>query len=188
MTDLFRFARVAARALLSPQTEVFDPVTLDLVAMPRDCDSNLHVNNGRYLQLMDLGRLALVARAGLARPMIRHRWGAVVGAVEIEFLREIPILSSFRMTTRIVGWDPKWFFLEQTFERGGELAAIARVQGLFRAAHGTVPTAEVLAEVGPWQTSPRLPREFAQLSSPSPFRAAKRFTVDDLPGLDGVAA
>jgi len=34
---------------------------------PNDCDINLHLNNGRYLTFMDLGRLQLLAQIGLLR-------------------------------------------------------------------------------------------------------------------------
>ena len=36
-------------------------------AWPTDLDPSLHVNNGRYLALMDLGRLDLMVGAGLWR-------------------------------------------------------------------------------------------------------------------------
>ncbi len=191
MIDTFRFAKTLSTALLQPELEVFDPVSLSLVALPSDCDLNFHLNNGRYLALMDLGRMSLVARNGMLGTFVRRRWNAVVGAAQIEFLKEIPILSRYTLTTRIVGWDPKWFFFEQRFTVAGELAAVGRVQALFRSSsrgrNVKVPTAEVLAELGPWQTSPKLPREFASLAAPSPFRVQKKLSVDDLPGLDWAA-
>jgi acyl-CoA thioesterase FadM len=188
MIDSLRFARVLGSSLTAPQLDLSDPVTLRFRALPRDCDTNLHVNNARYLTLMDLGRLALVGRMGLGPSMIKQKWGAIVGAVELEFLKEIRILSAFQLTTRIVGWDPKWFYMEQRFERDGQLAAVGRVQGLFRSRARSVPTAEVIAELGPWISSPQLPQSFERLATPSPLR--KRIwsiTEDDLPGLGWAA-
>ena len=46
--------------------------------MPNDCDINLHMNNGRYLSFMDLGRLHLVAQVGLLRIVIKNRWKPVL--------------------------------------------------------------------------------------------------------------
>lgn len=185
---MLRLARILSSALASPRVELFDPVTVRMRALPGDCDANLHVNNGRYLQVMDLGRFALVVRLGLARVMYEKKWGAVVGAVEMEFLEEIPLFSRFELTTRIVGWDGKWVYMEQRFERNGALLAIGRVQGVFRAKGRTVPTAEVLAEITPWSRSPQMPPSFAQLASPSPLR--KRIwslSENDLPGLGWAA-
>ena len=188
MIDTLRFARVLGSSLSGPQIDLCDPVSLRFRALPRDCDTNLHLNNARYLSLMDLGRLSLVGRMGLGSSMLKQKWGAVVGAVELEFLSEIRMFAAFDLTTRIVGWDPKWFYMEQRFERAGKLAAVGRVQGLFRGRGRSVPTAEVIAEVGPWVTSPELPRSFQRLATPSPLR--KRIwsiSEDDLPGL-GFAA
>lgn len=188
MIDTLRFARVLGSSLTGPQIDLCDPVTLHFRALPRDCDANLHVNNARYLSLMDLGRFALVGRMGLGSSMVEKRWGAVVGAVELEFLREIRLFSKFELITRIVGWDTKWFYIEQRFEQAGKLAAVGRVQGVFRGRNRSVPTAEVIAEVGPWVSSPELPASFQRLATPSPLR--KRIwaiSEDDLPGL-GFAA
>lgn len=188
MSDTLRLARVLTTSLSSPAVDLFDPVTLRFRALPSDCDANLHVNNGRYLQLMDLGRFALVARLGLGRAMMTRRWGAVVGAVEMEFLKEIPLFASFQLSTQIVGWDPKWVYIEQRFTRGRDLVAVGRVQGVFRANHRSVATAEVLAELGPWSPSPQLPAAFERLAAPSPLR--KRIwslSEDDLPGLGWAA-
>ena len=38
---------------------------VELIVLPNDLDTNLHMNNGRYLTLMDLGRLDLFVRSGL---------------------------------------------------------------------------------------------------------------------------
>ncbi len=188
MTDTLRLARILAASAAAPRVDLFDPVTLHFRALPSDCDANLHINNGRYVQLMDLGRFALVARLGLGRVMLKQSWGAVVGAVEMEFLKEIRLLSAFRLTTRIVGWDEKWVFMEQRFERDGKLAAIGRVQGVFRANNRTVRTAEVLAELGPWTVSPELPAAFERIAAPSPLRRRIwSLSEDDLPGLGWAA-
>ena len=189
MIDTLRYARVLGSALTGPSIDLFDPVTLHFRALPADCDANLHVNNARYLSLMDLGRFALVGRMGLGASMLKQRWGAIVGAMELEFLKEIPLFSAFELSSRIVGWDPKWVYIEQRFERGGKLAAVGRVQGLFRGRAGSVPTAEVLAELGPWFASPKLPPAFARLATPSPLRRKRIWSLneDDLPGLGWAA-
>ena len=41
---------------------------------PNDLDTNLHMNNGRYLTIMDLGRLDLTLRMGLAGHARRNGW------------------------------------------------------------------------------------------------------------------
>ena len=43
-----------------------DVSVLGLRVLPNDLDLSLHMNNGRYLTVMDLGRLDLILRSGLA--------------------------------------------------------------------------------------------------------------------------
>jgi len=179
-----RFAKAIGGSLTAPQIDLTDSITQEFRALPSDCDANLHINNARYLRLMDLGRVALVARLGLLTPLVKNRWGAVVGAVEIEFLREIAMFDRFDLVTRIVGWDRKWFYIEQRFEREGRLLAVGRVQGLFRGKKGSVSPAELVAELGPWVTSPGLPPAFSRLAERSSRRPSRlSFSEDDLPGL-----
>lgn len=179
-----RFVRAIAGSVTSPQLDLTDRLTQEFRALPQDCDTNLHVNNARYLSLMDLGRVALVARLGLLGPMVKNRWGAVVGAVEMEFLREISLFDRFELVTRIVGWDRKWIYIEQRFERDGKLLAVGRVQGLFRGKQGSIPSADIIAELGPWVTSPGLPPAFARLAERASRRSTRlSISEDDLPGL-----
>ena len=56
---------------------------------PTDLDTSAHMNNGRYLTLMDLGRLDVMVRSGLWRPILRHKWTPIATAVMIRFRREL---------------------------------------------------------------------------------------------------
>ena len=55
---------------------VLFPVLLQLPlrVLPNDLDTNLHLNNGRYLTLMDLGRVDLMLRMGVMGELRRRRW------------------------------------------------------------------------------------------------------------------
>ena len=136
------------------------PSALSLRVWPNDLDPNRHLNNGRYLTLMDLGRFDLTLHSGLMREIIRRRWMPVLGDATITFQRPLKLFQRFTLTTTIVGWDEKWLYMEQTFERNGKRAATAMVKGLLRGADRNVPTAEVLAAVGVTVASPPLPAAF----------------------------
>ncbi len=123
---------------------------------PNDLDTNLHMNNGRYLTIMDLGRLDLMFRTGLGRVIVKRRWRPMVGTAVIRFRRALAPFERYDLKTRIVSWDEKWFWLEQRFERGGELVATGAIKGLFRNSGGNVSTAEVLASLGVTE-APQIP-------------------------------
>lgn len=135
---------------------------------PPDCDFNLHMNNGRYLTAMDLGRVHLVALSGLLTLTLRQRWMPVLAAAEIAFLRPLPPLARYTLVTRLVSWDEKYFYIEQRFERHGHLHAHAFVKGCFLQKHRRVPITEIMQLAG-WQAdvAPPMPealRVWAQLS------------------------
>jgi acyl-CoA thioesterase FadM len=115
---------------------------------PNDLDVNLHMNNGRYLTIMDLGRLDLMFRTGLGGIIVKRRWRPMVGTAVIRYRRGLAPFERYELKTRIVSWDEKWFWLEQRFERDGRVIAIGVLKGLFRDRVGNVATADVLAALG----------------------------------------
>lgn len=128
--------------------DLFDESRVAFRVLPNDCDINLHMNNGRYLSFMDLGRVHLTVQAGLWPQVRRNRWMPMLAAAEITFIRSLKPFERFELVTRLVNWDEKYVYLEQSFERNGERCAHAFVKGLFLGQSGRVPTAEVLNAIG----------------------------------------
>ncbi len=141
-----------------PRLEVLERSVISLAAFPNDLDVYGHMNNGRYLTLMDLGRIDLILRTGLGKVAKEHRWFPLVGTVNIRYRKSLKVFQGFEIHTRILGWDEKWFYIEQTFWRQRKQMAKATVRGLFRGSHGNVPTAVILRAVGFHQASPALPK------------------------------
>jgi acyl-CoA thioesterase FadM len=133
------------------------PSTLTFHVLPNDLDPNRHLNNGRYLTIMDLGRFDLTLHSGLMRQVIRRGWMPVLGGATITFQRPLKFLQRFTLTTRILTWDAKWIYIEQTFDSRGKRAATALVKGLLRAPDGSIPTLEVMAAVGVTIPPPEMP-------------------------------
>ena len=124
---------------------------------PTDLDINLHMNNGRYLGVMDLGRLDLAFRTGLGRAMTRNHWKPLVGGLTMRYRRSLELFARYELHTRMLGWDAKWCFLEQRFLKDGELIAEGVVRLLFRGEEGNIPSAELLRGIGHDGPSPELP-------------------------------
>jgi acyl-CoA thioesterase FadM len=70
-----------------------------------DLDMSLHMNNGRYWSLMDLGRSDIMIRSGLWRSILKNGWVPVVSAGQIRFRREMRLFQSFTLETRILTWS-----------------------------------------------------------------------------------
>jgi acyl-CoA thioesterase FadM len=148
--------------------DLFEASRLAFRVLPHDLDLNGHMNNGRYLTFMDLGRVHLTAQAGLLGEMRRRRWMPVLAAAEITYLRSLEPCDRFELVTRLLTWDDKYIYIEQSFERAGELCAHAYVKGLFLRRGGRVPNAEVVAASGYAGVAPPLPeplRRWAELTA-----------------------
>lgn len=148
MNLIFRLILQLIRCRFRPRQPLMEVVSLPLRVLPTDLDINLHLTNSRYLALMDLGRIEFMLRTGLMRGALRRRWLPVVAIASVKFRREINPFQRFTLHTRLLGWDEKWFYMEQRFETELGVAAIGVVKGLFRGPSGNVPTHELVALVG----------------------------------------
>lgn len=151
---------------------------------PHDLDTSLHMNNGRYLTLMDLGRLDIMVTSGLWRAVLRHRWTPVASAIKIRYRRELRLMQRFTIETQIVAWDERSVVMEQVFlfasgPNAGQIAAHALFKGgLYdRKARKFVPIADLMLETGVEATSPEpTPEVDAFLKADDELkRAAQRY-------------
>lgn len=145
---LARLGSTWLRARGQPPIDPRDEARLSLRAWPVDIDVFLHLNNGRYLTLMDFGRWYHGLRSGTIRAMSRNGWRPIIAAAHAEFLREIRTLQGFDLVTRLATWDEKWFYMEQRFERDGVLFAQGRVRAVLKKGRQTIPPARLLEAVG----------------------------------------
>jgi len=115
---------------------------------PADVDVALHINNGMYFSLMDLGRIDLMLRAGAWQRMMRRRWSQVISAETIAFRKSLKLWQSYTMETRLLGHDKKAFYFEQRMVAGGEVYARAIMAVRFVSKGRPVPMEDLLAEFG----------------------------------------
>ena len=116
---------------------------------PWDIDPFMELNNGRTLTLFDLGRLLLGKRTGLLKALKRERWGMTMAGVCVRYRRRLRAFESFEMRSKAIGWDDKFFYLDQQmWKKNGECAN----QVIYRVAitdkNGIVATARVREAVG----------------------------------------
>lgn len=157
-----RLIAVLIRALRAPPMASDGVSRLPFRVMPGDLDTNGHVNNGRYLTIMDLGRLDLTVRTGLHRAILRHRWRPVVASLVVRFRRELKLGQAFQLETRVLAWDERHFFLEHRMTRGGDVAAVAVIKAVFRGPGGLVSPADVAGAMGMDGPTPPLPEGIAR--------------------------
>ena len=157
MNLFFRLFILLLRLPFKKRLSVTDVSVLRFKVLPNDLDIYGHMNNGRYLTLMDLGRMDWIGRTGLGKAARENRWSPLVASSKIRYRKSLTLWRPFTLHTRVIGWDKKWFYIEQVFRRGERLMASAVVQGLFRGPKGNVPPEEVLAAIHQQGRSPELP-------------------------------
>jgi len=127
--------------------------------LPNDLDLNMHINNGRFLSLMDLGRIDLLLRTDLAGALIKHRWQPLVGAINIRYKQSLLPFQKYRLHTKVIGWDEKWFYIEQRFERKNRTIAVALVKTLFRGNHRNITPQQTLKLIHVNIDPPQIPEK-----------------------------
>jgi len=125
--------------------------------LPLDCDINLHLTNSRYLALMDLARTMMMSDCGLFSKMLKRKWLPIVSSTEITFVKDIKPWQSCDIETQVIGWDHKYFYIEQRFICNGKVHAIANLRGLFVHKRKVVDMDKLIELTGETITSPDLP-------------------------------
>tara|TARA_R110001592_G_scaffold3525_28_gene20172 strand:+ start:12505 stop:13089 length:585 start_codon:yes stop_codon:yes gene_type:complete len=162
---LFRLLRVVIASWFKPKiTDILSIQRINLRVWPNDVDMNMHMNNSRYLAIMDLGRVDLIVRSGLWGAMRRENAMPVLSTAQMRYRIPLNPLERYTLETSLVGWDDKWLYIEQRFiiskgRKAGAVAAIGLVKGVFysRTTKETVPTQRLLDIIGAAQESPGLP-------------------------------
>jgi len=80
---------------------------------PWDLDPWMELNNGRTLTLYDLGRLPMMLRNGLVHLLRKSGCGLTVAGASVRYRQRIRAFQRFDMLTRIIGWDERFFYMEQ---------------------------------------------------------------------------
>jgi acyl-CoA thioesterase FadM len=158
MFPWLRLIKVAGRLVRAPRMNLLDTSCVRLRAWPNDLDFNLHVNNGRYLTLADLGRFDWFVRTGVLQAARRHGAIPVIGDAIAKFRREINAWQTFEIRSRLIGWDERWGFLEHRFVRGNRVIGVVAIRGVFRGPQGPLAPGLLMSELGVDAISPPLPR------------------------------
>ena len=157
MFPWLRLIRVGLGLIAAPRAELLATTRINLRVWPNDLDLNLHVNNGRYLALADIGRIDWFVRTGALRLARRQNALPVVGDAIAKFRRDLKVFQTFQVHTRLIGWDDKWGFLEHRFVRKGRVLGVVAIRGVFKGPDGPLAPGALLAGLAHAAPSPELP-------------------------------
>ena len=173
MNLVFRFfSLIVSRFICRQPLDLRDVSRLQMRVWPVDLDFVGHMNNGRYLSIMDLGRIDLMLRANYFWPLFREGVYPVVVSEAIRFRRSLRPFQKFHLDTQLVGIDEKHFFIKQVFFVGDQVMA-----------EGVVKARFILKKQGPLMSRD----VFAVLKKP-PIRIPKSALGEKLENLDQLLA
>jgi acyl-CoA thioesterase FadM len=136
---------------------LFDRHVLPLRCLPWDLDGFLEMNNGRVLTLYDLGRFAMSIRVGLWDKLREQRWGLVVAGSSVRYRARITGFQRFDLHTRLIGWDHRFFYIEQAMWRGDTCCNHALLRTGVTARGRLAPVHSVTEALGHAGPAPALP-------------------------------
>ncbi|WP_210528648.1 acyl-CoA thioesterase [Rubellimicrobium arenae] len=133
------------------------------VCWPWDIDIFGELNNGRTLTLYDLGRIPWSRRIGLTRILRDQRWQVAVAGASVRYRKRVHTFQSVRMRTRALGWDQRFFYIEQAmWLPSGTCASHILIRSAVTDRNGIVPPLRVLEAMGASRPSPPLPSWVAE--------------------------
>jgi acyl-CoA thioesterase FadM len=162
-----RLIRVGLGLVGASRVDLLAVTRVTLRVWPNDLDLNLHVNNGRYLALADIGRIHWFVLTGTLALARRQSAFPVVGDAIAKFRRDLKAFQSFDIETRLIGWDRRWGYIEHRFIRNHRVIGVVLIRGVFKGPNGPVDPGVLLADLSHRAASPELPewaRRFQQSS------------------------
>lgn len=141
----------------APRLATFEPHVSTVRIWPWDLDPWRELNNGRTLTLYDLGRLPMLKRLGYDRLVRDKRWGMTVAGNTTRYRRRVTLFQKLTMVSRVVGWDARFLYIEQSMWRAGDCTSAMLIRAAVISKSGMIPAAEAMAVLGVTEPSPPLP-------------------------------
>ena len=124
---------------------------------PWDLDPWRELNNGRTLTLFDLGRIPMSVRMGFEKVAKANGWGITVAGNTTRYRKRVTVFQKITQVSRVVGWDDRFGYIEQSFWRGDECTSHMLLRYAFISKAGMVKPYEVIAALGYPTESPVMP-------------------------------
>lgn len=124
------------------------PLTHRFFVWPLDLDENLHMNNSRYLNYMELARWDLNIRSGFLKHALKNRIIAPVLNTAIVYRRSLGPWQTFDVHTQIVHRNQQSLYVEHSISRQHKLYAVAIMEIRLIQKGNTLALDDILATTG----------------------------------------
>jgi len=131
-----------------PRIGPADTLVRQLRVLPNDLDINGHMNNGRYLTVVDLMLMEYFVRSGFARVMLRESWKPMSGGSFISYRRGLKPLQTYELRFRLDACDGHWNYMRFEFASEGKVCAAGYMKGAAVGRGGFVPNEVSYGKMG----------------------------------------
>lgn len=107
MNLYFRLIWTWLRARTKPAIAMGDTITMQLRVWPNDLDVNGHMNNGRYMTIVDLALIEYFTRAGFLPVALKRGWRPMLGGSMISFRRGLKPFTVYTLRFSLECWDER---------------------------------------------------------------------------------
>ncbi len=140
MNLYFRLILIIVCSFFKPRVDFADKISLNLRILPNDLDINRHLNNGRYLTILDLGSIDLFLRSGVLKRAIFKGFRPMLGGLIITYRRGLSLFERCSLTMQLKAWDERWNYFRFEFRKSnGQLAAAGYFKGALVSTKGLIP-------------------------------------------------
>lgn len=162
MNLYLRLIWAALRSWRLPPIDAGDWIERHFRVLPNDLDINGHMNNGRYLTIVDLMLVEYFVRSGFAQAMLKAGWRPMSGGAFITYRKGLKPWQRYRLRFTLAGADAAWNYMRFEFLRDdGVLCAAGYMKGSAVSRAGLVPNTDSYARMG---------RRFEPQPLPGPVR------------------
>jgi len=134
---------------------------LSFRCLPSDIDTNLHLNNARYMMLADVGRIDIFNRSGLIKLARSRGLAPMLGGLQTVFVREIKLWKRFELVSTLETWADTQIIGRHRFVIDGDVTAalVLTTGGIYDAkTRCFVPSQDAVTALG-INATPREPTE-----------------------------
>lgn len=176
MYPFFRLLRTLSRARKRTPIRYFEPSSIEFRCQPWDLDMFNEMNNGKVLTLYDLGRMDLAIRSQFMAMFKKKKWSMAVAGSSIRYRKSIKLFNKITMHTRLVAFDSKWLYFEQSMWVGETAYSSVLIRAGIISKHGLIEPSVMFDAVGitqPKLTTPLWVNEWIESEQHRPWPPAR---------------
>ena len=136
------------RAWRLPPISLGDTLEREFRVLPNDVDINMHMNNGRYMTLVDLLLIEYFVRSGYAKVLVSQGWRPMSGGAIVTYRRGLQPLQRYTLRFKLAASTEIWNYMRFEFIAKGKVCAVGYMKGAAVSKNGLVSNQQSLDLLG----------------------------------------